>query len=242
VENPKLYLFDEPVPLNPQDHADLGLAEVAAPFAFARGASVLPVVASEVQSAQRDYPVVFTSLEDPGLLAVTGFSNAGNLFVDAEGHWEHDRYIPAYARRYPLAGLPRSEDSDEFVVFIDRQASSVQVDAGAAFFNGDELTEKAQEMVNFCGSYVEESRRSQRFCERCAELDLLGVREAVINEGGNNRTIAEYVCIEPEKLSQLKGGVLQDLFDQGYLATMFAHNASLENWLRLDERARRAGA
>jgi len=238
VENPKLYLFNEAVPLNSTDHSKLGLAEVEAPFAFARKATVLPAVASEVQSAQRDYPIVFTSLENPGLLAVTGFDNAGNLFVDESGHWESERYIPAYARCYPLAGLPQTEDGDQFVVFIDRQAEAIQVDAERAFFEGDELTPRAQEMVNFCGSYVEETRRTRLFCERMAELQLLGVREAVVNENGNNRTIAEYVCVEPEKLGELKGDVLQELFDSGYLATIFAHTFSMENWLRLDDRVR----
>ena len=241
MENPKLYLFDEAVPLNSQDHANLGISDVDAPFAFARNATVMPVVASEVQSAQRDYPVVFTALENPGLLAVTGFDNAGNLFVDDTGGWEKGRYIPAYARRYPLAGLAQSEDSDQFVVFIDRQASSIQVDAQKPFFEGEELAPQAQEMVNFCGSYVEEVRRTKLFCERMVELKLLGVREAVINENGNNRSIAEYVCVEPEKLGELKGDVLQELFDSGYLATILAHTFSLENWLRLDDRVRNAG-
>ena len=240
MENPKLYLFSEAVALNSQDHGNLGLSKSETPFAFARNASVLPVVASEVQSAQRDYPIVFTSLESPGLLAVTGFDKLGNLFVDADGQWETDRYIPAYARRYPLAGLPQSEDSDQFIVFIDRQADAIEVDAQQPFFAGDALTPEAQEMVDFCGSYVEEARRTRLFCERMAELKLLGPREAVINEQGNNRRIAEYICVEPERLNELKGEVLQELFDQGYLATIFAHMFSLENWLRLDDRARRA--
>jgi hypothetical protein len=237
VTDSKLYLFKEPVPLNSSDHGNLGLNGGPAPFDFARKATVLPMVASEVQTAQRDYPIIFSSLEKPALIAITGFSGASNLFVDEAGNWESNRYVPAYARRYPLAGIPKSEDNEEFLVYIDRQCERIVSGGDAPFFEGDELTSAAQEMVDFCGSYLQEARRTQQFCEHIAEMGLLGVREAVYNEeGGIKRTIAEYVCVEPERMAELKGDRLQQLYEQGYIAMIFAHLFSLENWARLDAR------
>ena len=79
-----LYLYRQPELLEQARHGNMGLIANDRPFEFAAGAHVVPIVASEILSVQKHYPVVFSSGEDPVLLAVVGIEGEGNLFVDRQ--------------------------------------------------------------------------------------------------------------------------------------------------------------
>lgn len=238
-EGIKLF-YRQPELLNHQVHGALGLARPERPFDFARRARAMPVTLPEFQSAQKCYPIVFSDLDNPLPLAVVGKSDDVNLFVDDSGNWERGAYIPAYVRCYPFALATRSED--QFVVVIDRAAEIISEKPEQPFFDGDKVTPETQSLIDFCGQYDAETKATVRFGQRLKELGLLtGQQISSKNADGENEAIASYVAVDPNKLKELDGDAVKELFSNGYLSAIFAHLFSLENWQRVLERhARRA--
>ena len=227
----KKLFYRQPELLNHQVHGSLGLIRPEQPFDFARNARALPVTLSEFQSAQKSYPIVFSDMDNPLPLAVVGRADDVNLYVDDAGNWERGTYIPAYVRCYPFALAAHSDD--QFAVVIDRAAESIGENTVQPFFAGDQVTPETQKMIDFCGQYDAESRATARFGQRLKELGLLA---------GEDEAVARYVAVDPAKLNELDDDVVKELFSSGYLAAIFAHLFSLENWQQvLDRHARLAG-
>ena len=157
--------YRQPELLNHEAHGALGLRRPDRPFEFARKSRALPLTLNEIPSAQKHFPVVFSDLDDPVPLAVVGTLDDVNLFVDDQGQWEHETYIPAYVRCYPFALAARS--NDEFAVVIDRAAESISDNPEQPFFGADKkVTGETQALIDFCGSYDAETRRTVQFGQR----------------------------------------------------------------------------
>jgi hypothetical protein len=83
-------------PLHGAAHASWRLKDGDA--GFAADTPFVPIVASELAAAARDYPVVFAA-DSAQPLAILGLERR-NLFVE-DGRWSAAAYVPAYVRRYP---------------------------------------------------------------------------------------------------------------------------------------------
>ena len=228
--------YKQPELLNHQAHGSLGLRMPERPFEFARKTRALPVTLSEIGSAQKCYPIVFSDLENPVPLAVVGAQDDVNLFIDENGNWERETYIPAYVRCYPFALAARSDD--EFAVVIDRAAEVISDNPEQPFFGDDnKVTPETQALIDFCGRYDADVKRTTQFGMRLKELGLLSGQQ-VSRKGpdGNDVPVANYVAVDSDKLDDLDDAVVKELFSQGYLAGIFAHLFSLENWQLMIER------
>jgi hypothetical protein len=85
----------------------------SAPF-LARTHAV-PITIDEFVPAQRHYPIVFSSGDNPVPLALMGLNEGVNVFVDDDGKLLGETYVPAYIRRYPSTGSrakPRRRSSN----------------------------------------------------------------------------------------------------------------------------------
>lgn len=222
--------YRQPELLNHQSHGSLGLRVPERPFEFARRSRALPVTLSEIASAQKHFPVVFSDLENPLPLAVVGTRDDVNLFVRDDGDWEREVYIPAYVRCYPFALAARS--NDEYAVVIDRAAESISDDPEQPFFGDDKkVTPQIQALIDFVGRYDAETKRTVQFGQRLKQLGLLAGQQVTRKkESGEEEPVASYVAVDSEKLDKLDDAVVRELFEQGYLAGIFAHLFSLENW------------
>jgi hypothetical protein len=58
----------------------------------------------EFAIAARDLLIVFAGndAKDAGPVALLGLRQNENLYVDAEGQWAANTYVPAFVRRYPF--------------------------------------------------------------------------------------------------------------------------------------------
>ena len=222
--------YRQPELLNPEAHGELGLHLPERPFEFARACRALPVTLSEIASAQKHYPIVFSNLDNPMPLAVVGTRDDVNLFIDENGNWERETYVPAYVRCYPFALAARSED--EFAVVIDRVAESISDRPQQRFFGDDnKITPETQALIDFCGRYDGETKRTVKFGQRLKEHGLLAGQQVTRRtRGGEEIPVASYVAVDSNKLDDLGDAVVRELFGQGYLAGVFAHLFSLENW------------
>ena len=95
-----MFLYKQPEYLNREDHADLGWTSPAKPFSFAKEIMSVPLVASEISSAQKHYPVIFTGKDNPVPMAVLSVMKDRNMFVDAQGQWviQGQQFAPGRGR------------------------------------------------------------------------------------------------------------------------------------------------
>jgi hypothetical protein len=237
----KMYLYRQPELLNHERHGALGINQPARPFDFAREARVLPLTLPELTNAQMFYPIIFTDLDNPLPLAVVGMNDDINLFVEEDGHWATGTYIPAYARCYPFSLAAGAKD--QFAVVIDRAADMISEAAEQPFFGEGKITPQTQSMIDFCGRYDAERRSALEFGRQLTELGLLAGHTATrTSQAGEQQTVANYIAVDKTGLAKLGPETLVELMENGYLACIFAHIFSLDNWPRLVERHTRRSA
>lgn len=237
-----MFLYLQPELLSVEEHGNLGLDNSVQPYGFARSIQYVPLAAAEIATAQKHYPVIFSAVKEPALMAVVGLTDDRNLFVDADGHWEQDVYVPSYLRCHPFALAGGS--GDQFAVVIDRAAAAISDTPDQPFFDGAKLTPPIQARVDFCAKFSSHQPVTQAFCDRLAELELLSGQRATFTPEGESeqQTIASYVAVDFDRLRKLDAATLEKLFQDGMLGAIYAHQFSMENWSRLLERHQRSGA
>lgn len=237
--------YDEIVPLRRNHRV---LMPAGSTPAFCRSLNAIAVSASEFPVAGRDYPLVFASL-DAGRsfapVAVLGLAQGENLFVDADGAWDPDCYVPAFVRRYPFCisklyvdGVPAGER----VVCV---ANAYLDAAGIALFDAeDKPTPRWQGIERLLAEYEADLDRTADLCAALARLQLLapfvmqvqGARRNVdLRMGGMYR-------VEEQRLRELRPASHSALVGKGYMSAIYAHLHSLDNFTRLVARQLRAAA
>lgn len=231
-----VYLYDQPELLSHKTHSGLGIDLGANRYGFTAKARLVPLVFTEIASAQKHYPVVFSDISNPMPLAVLGVLEDRNLYVNEEGNWEAQVYVPSYLRRYPFALARRNEE--QFSMVIDRGASVISESPDLPFFEGTEPSESTARMMEFCRQYDAATEQTKAFCARLKELELL-VDQQVTHQPESAPepvTLANYVAVDTSKLQTLAAQQLAELHQQGWLASIYAHAFSMENWNQLLER------
>jgi hypothetical protein len=225
-------------------HGRLGINPSDRPFDFVRNVTAIPIAAAELASVQRHYPVVFSDLQKPTLLAIVGVLDNVNLFVDEQGRWDRVAYLPAYLRCYPFALAPRTDD--QFAVVIDRAARTISENAEQPLFEGKHLADPIKKHVDFCAQFSSYRQATSEFCDRLLELGLLSGQQANFtpDDGGDDQPIGSYVAVDLSKLGDLSAETLRQLHMDGTLSGIYAHGFSMDNWTRLLERRKwwRSGA
>ena len=121
-----MFLYDKPEYLSHRIHGNLGWRTPSDQYAFAKAVSSIPLVASEIPTAQKFYPIVFPDVERGGPIAVFSSNEGSNPFIDKDGKWEKDIYIPAYLRRYPIATV--QGEADRVAIVVDRASNGIVED------------------------------------------------------------------------------------------------------------------
>ena len=232
----RMFLYKQPEALTVEVHGRLGINPTDRPFDFVRNETAIPIAAAEIASVQRDYPVVFSDLEKPTLLAIVGVQDNVNLFVDRDGRWDRATYLPAYLRCYPFALAPRPDD--QFAVVIDRAAGTISENADQPLFDGKQLAGPIKKHVDFCARFSSYRQATSKFCDRLLELGLLSGQQAKFtpDDGGDDQLISSYVAVDLSKLTDLDADTLRQLHLDGTLSGIYAHGFSMDNWTRLLER------
>lgn len=238
----KMFLYEQPELLTSEKHGSLGLKPVDRPFEHAASVRIMPLTLTEFGSAQRHYPIVFSSLENPIPLAVVGVLEDVNLFVE-DGQWDPMCYIPSYLRCYPFAFA--SSEQGRVAVVIDRAAETISEDPEYPFFANGELTKETESMMRFCAQYEAERKRTETFTNKLKELELLTSQRATFrpDEQSEEQTLANFISIDSQKLTDLEGGKVHELHRSGELSGMYLQLYSLDNWrMLMARRARRQNA
>ncbi|MDD9894470.1 MAG: SapC family protein [Gammaproteobacteria bacterium] len=235
-----MFLYEKPEILTKEDHGSLGITPLERPFDFASKIQTVPLVATEIASAQKNYPVIFSNPENPQVFAVVSIIKDKNMFVDDNGLWAPLHYVPAYLRRHPFAFA--KGDNDQLALVIDRGSKGITENPKFPFFKGDAISAETQQMVDFCSQVEGERQRTQDFTAKLKELDLLDIQEVTPGKPDDKEErvkLASYYAVNTKKFNELPAEATQELQKNGYLAFIYAHLFSMENWGKLMERRRR---
>jgi len=245
-DNQVLPLFYQSLaPLSSQLHPNHKI-RMRTTFPEARITHAVPLTVDEFVAAQRHYPIVFGIGDNPAPLALLGLSDGINLFVDAEGNWRQDTYIPAYVRRYPFMLAKLSPEAQDLTLCFDNSSDLVAEGdfEGQALFNGEEPTDTTKGILQFCEQFEEAVTRTRLFMEEVQKLDLLIDGEVTIQQGNMAQPAVYrgFCMISEDKVRELRGDQLRKIVQNGMLGIMYAHMYSLGNVRELFARQMAAAA
>lgn len=237
----KMFLFERPELMNKEQHGDLGFRRPEQRYGFCAKARAIPVTVSEIPAAMKDYPIIFMSKEQLLPLAVTGLIDDVNLFVDENGEWEKNRYVPGYVRRYPF-GIASETGGDRFAIVIDTAYEGFAKDGETPLFDNGEPSQATKQAVDFCTNYERDRQLTEEFANRIKKFDLVQGQSAQFTPVGQTepRTFAEYFGIDEARMKALSDEQLLEMHKAGLLPVIYAMLMSMGNWrMILQRRAQR---
>lgn len=236
-----LLIYDDPVPLNRDQHRQLRLAPAPGLFGFARGTNSVLIAGAELPLAALDFPCVFITADGGyGLAALVGLRDHENLFVQADGSWARGAYLPAFFRRYPFV-LSEAGGDPTLTVCIDRGCPGLNTEKGEALFDAEgRETPWLEEIKRFLVGFRQEMRVSRDFANHLAALGLLQDGAIEYSRDGQSAALRGFKTVSEARLRALDGATLSDLATRGWLGWIYAHLLSINQVqrlaLRLDER------
>ncbi|UWQ93689.1 SapC family protein (plasmid) [Rhodobacteraceae bacterium M382] len=229
--------YNTAVPVSAQRHGDLSIS-MGKSYSFASKTNSIPVTALEFGPAASDHPIVFAGVGDDAVPAIiVGTRNDENLAVDSDGQWS-GTYIPAFARRYPFI-FSLDEEKQQFTLLLDEEYEGANREGrGERLFDSEgEQTVYLKSLLKFLQEYQAGFARTQAFCKRLIELDLLTPMQAQFSlPAGENRTLGGFKVVDREKLKALPGDTLAELCSKDELECIYLHLASLRHFRNMLER------
>lgn len=190
----------------------------------------VPITVDEFVAAQRHYPIVFSSGENPVPLALMGLNEGVNTYFDAEGAPRGEPYIPAYVRRYPFMLARLRPDADEMSLCFDPTSDLVGAfDDGNPLFEDGKPTPITNDILKFCEEFEMSAQRTNAFMAEVKEAELLMEGEVSIQPTGVEQPFVYrgFQMVSEEKFRELRGDTLRKMNQNGLLALITAHLFSL---------------
>jgi hypothetical protein len=236
----EVLFYERPVPLNRTQHKDLRLKGLQS-LKFAANVHSVPLTGVEFALAARDMPILFAgaSVEDAGPMALLGLRQNENLFVDANGVWEANTYVPAFVRRYPfvLAEKPAGQEGDDFTVFLDEAYEGFGSNDGDRLFKEDGTdSEILANAVNFLGEFQQHVGRTQWFMQQLRKHDLLEPRNIRLEKDGKTINLNGLFVVNENKLRELDEKTAHEFLREGVFGWIYSHLLSLANIDRAAQR------
>jgi hypothetical protein len=233
----KLLIYETAVPVSKAKHADWSV-EAGADYGFSRNVNAVPLMAVEFPSAASEYAVVFAGSGDEVMPAVIlGVREQENLYLAKEGGWGA-RYVPAFMRRYPFV-FSSPDEGKNFTLCIDEAFKGFNREGrGERLFESDgKPTPYVDNVLKFLQQYQIEFRRTQAFCRKLRELNLLEPMRAQLTlQSGERMALGGFMAIERARLKTLSAERLADLARSDELELVYAHLHSLRNFAAMRER------
>lgn len=234
--------YGEIVPLEKHHKVLLPAAGGGAVPDFAKRINAMAISFSEFAIAQRDYPIVFTSVDRGATfapVAVLGLADGQNLFVDDTDCWLDTHYVPAFVRRYPFCISRIYADGvvqDERLVCVEKS----YIDAGGITLFDAQGQPSADWVAreSLLSEYEKDLDLTAQMCAFFLNLDLFA--PFTMQVGGGNApglTLQGMYCIDEAKFAGLSAANHKALAARGLAARAYAHLFSLGNFARLVDRA-----
>ncbi len=225
--------FKNPHPLHAKRHGKAGLNHVGT-FGFAADTNSVPLNVQEFFEAARSYPIVFTKTETPVPVALLGFKEE-NAFVDAQGRWRENSYIPAYVRRYPFILLEEPTDN-KLILCVDEDAPHYTAEAPELPFytSGEEANELMQNALNFCVAYQKHHQQTLEFTKALQKQGLLQEKASNLRmPDGREMNLSGFLMIDADKYAALSDETFLEWRKKGWLPAIEVALMSQHNWQAL---------
>ena len=231
ASTPKLpLLYKELIPLNSGQHGSWH-SRTTDKATWLANQHAIPLTVEEFGQAQRYFPIVFSSGDDPVPIALMGLNEGVNIFVGEDGTLPSSIYVPAYARRYPFMLARLSAENAELSLCFDPTAGLVgDFSDGAPLFENDNPSQSCKATLDFCEQFEIAGRKTAQFIAELGKHELLIEGEVTIQPEGSDRPFVYrgFRMIDEARLRALPGGVLRKWNQSGMLALVFFHLASLQ--------------
>jgi hypothetical protein len=238
VSNTQQLFYRSVVPVNVQRHHDLSV-KTGEQYGFAAAVNSVPVTAVEFAQAAAEYPIVFAGTDKAVFPAVILGAGAGeNLHVDADGKWR-GRYIPAFVRRYPFV-FSQDAEGTTLTLNIDETFDGCnRAGRGERLFDAEGAqTQYLRTVLGFLQDYQARFRRTQAYCARLQELNLLQPMQAQFSlRGGEQRSLSGFMAVDRARLKALPAEVLAEMVAKDELECTYLHLASLRHFQDMLDRA-----
>jgi hypothetical protein len=221
--------YQDLMPLNSRDHGTWR-ARVTDRMPWLAGQHAVPLTVEEFPQAQRFYPIVFASGDNPVPLALMGLNENVNVFIDSDGKVEADVYLPAYSRRYPFLLAKLTPDSDELSLCFDPTSDLVgDFPDGKALFEDNQPSEATRSALTFCENFEQAGLRTATFLDELKKHGLLMEGEVAIQQEGVGQPFIYrgFQMVNQDKLREIRGDVLRQWNQSGLLPLLHAHLFSL---------------
>jgi hypothetical protein len=211
---------------------------------FAAEANALPITGVEFAEVARECPIGFihagVNAQGQPLIApmaLLGLREKQNLFIDADsGQWLGS-YLPATLRRYPFAFV-RTQGGNQLSLAVDEGYPGFNDSEGEQLLTeAGEPTDYVQSVMRFLERFEGEQQRTEAFCARLVELNLLRGAE-IKGELANGEKInaAGFFMVDEQKLQALPDADVLSLHRAGILGLVHAHLVSMGQVHRLVKR------
>src|SRR5262245_6429163 len=233
----QLLIYETVVPLSAARHRDCAV-EIGGNYGFSKKANSVPLMAVEFRAAAFEYPIVFGGTKENVMPAVIlGIRDNQNLYLSQDGKWAA-KYIPAFVRRYPFV-FSNSANGQRSVLCIDEEFSGFNREGrGQRLFDDDNKpTPYVANILKFLQEYQAQFERTQAFCQKVRELDLLEPMQAQVEtKSGEKWSLAGFMAVNRAKLKAIPGDKLAELAKTDELELLYLHLQSMRNFSGLPGR------
>lgn len=233
----QLLIYETAVPVSSGRHAKCSV-EVGRGFAFTRKVNSVPLMAVEFPPAASEYAVVFAENgEEVVPVVILGARQNENLYLTDDNAWRA-KYVPAFIRRYPFV-FSASDDGKTFTLCVDEAYQGLNYQGrGQALFSEDgKPTPYVDDVLKFLQEYRAQFLRTQAFCKKLKELDLLEPMQAQFTLGsGEKMSLTGFQAVDRKRLKALSGETLAQLAATDELELIYLHLQSMRNFAELKDR------
>ena len=232
----QLLIYERALPVSSARHGKWSV-EVGNDYSFSKTVNSVPLLAVEFPNATGEYPIVFAGSGDTVMPAVIlGLRGQENLFL-SDNAWKAN-YIPAFVRRYPFV-FSSNADNSQFTLCIDEAFHGFNQDGqGARLFTHEgKPSAYVENVLKFLQEYQAQFLRTQAFCKKLKELNLLDPMQAEVTLPAGARTaLTGFQAINRQRLKELSGDKLAALAKTDELELIYLHLSSLRNFNTLKDR------
>lgn len=239
----QLMIYDSAVPVSHSRHGQWSI-DGGNDFGFSRQVNSVPLTAVEFPAAASEYVIIFAGTGDVVTPAVLlGVRDEENLYLSESGGWKA-RYVPAFLRRYPFVFASRDEGKT-FTLCIDESHGGFnQEGRGRSLYDEPQKPSNyTQNVLKFLQQYQVEFQRTQAFCRKLKELNLLEPMRAQMSlDSGERVALGGFMAIDRARLKTLSAEKLSELVRSDEMELIYAHLQSLRNFAGMRERLAEAAA
>ena len=238
----QLLLYETVVPLSFGRHRDSSV-EIAGNYSFSGKVNSVPLMAVEFPETAADYAIVFAGTKENIMPAVIlGLRGNENLYLSKDATWEA-KYIPAFVRRYPFV-FSTSPDEQRFVLCVDEEFAGFNREGRGQRLFGDDgkPSPYVENILKFLQDFQTQFRRTQSFCKKVEELDVLEPMQAQVElTSGERYSLGGFMAVNRAKLKAVSGEKLAELAKTDELELIYLHLQSMRNFTALRDRLARPG-